>query len=70
MNVIPTKPDFLSVKPYYSVRELCSLLGISRALFYKLRQDGRGPDVIKLGRRTLITNEALQAWRRRLEKAA
>ncbi len=31
---------------------------------------GRGPAVIKLGKRTLITNEAVQAWRRSLEKAA
>jgi excisionase family DNA binding protein len=66
MDTTSKKP----VKSYYSVRELCSLLGISRALFYKLRQEGRGPNVIKLGKRTLITNEALQAWQRWLEKAA
>ncbi len=63
-------PDVVPVKPIYSVREICCQFGISRAMFYKLRQQGRGPAVIKLGKRTLITNEAAEAWRRSLEKAA
>ena len=70
MQTKSISPDVVSVKPIYSVREVCGLFGISRALFYKLRQEGRGPAVIKLGKRTLISNEALQAWWRSLEKAA
>lgn len=70
MQTQSTSPNVLPLKLIYSVREVCGLFGISRALFYKLRQEGRGPAVIKLGKRTLISNEALQAWQRSLEKAA
>lgn len=63
-------PDLIPIKPIYSVKEFCCQHGISRALFYKLRQEGHGPSVIKVGKRTLITNEAAEAWRRTLEKVA
>jgi hypothetical protein len=63
-------PDLIPVKPIYSVKEFCCQHGISRALFYKLRQEGNGPGVIKAGKRTLITNEAAEAWRRSLEEPA
>ena len=50
-----------------SVAEFCRDHGISRALFYELLKDGRGPTVAKVGRRTLISSEAAEAWRRRME---
>ena len=51
----------------YSVRDFCREHGISRGLFYRLLREGRGPRVMKVGRRTLISQEAADAWRRRME---
>jgi excisionase family DNA binding protein len=63
-------PDLIPVKPVYSVKELCCQLGISRALFYRLLQEGKGPRILKAGKRTLITNEAAEEWKHRMERAA
>ena len=54
----------------YSVQEFCREHGISRGLFYRLLREGQGPRVIKAGRRTLISQEAAEEWRRRLEAAS
>lgn len=51
----------------FSVAEFCREHGISRGLFYSLLREGRGPRVIKAGRRTLISREAAADWRRRME---
>lgn len=51
----------------YSVAAFCAAFGIARSTFYRLLQNGRGPTVIHLGRRTLISVEAADEWRRRLE---
>ena len=40
---------------------------MSRACFYKLLKDDRGPAVMKVGRRTIISAEAAASWRRRME---
>lgn len=42
--------------------------GISRAMLYRLLADGRGPRVVRLGRRTLVRREALAEWLRKLEE--
>jgi predicted DNA-binding transcriptional regulator AlpA len=70
MQAKATCPDVVPVKPIYSIREFCCQHGISRALLYKLLQAGNGPKIIKVGRRTLITNEAAEEWRRSRENAA
>jgi excisionase family DNA binding protein len=54
----------------FSVQEFCRAHGISRGTFYKLLIRGRGPKAIKIGTRTLITTEAAEEWRRRLEREA
>ncbi len=51
----------------YSVQDFCHEHGISRGLFYKLLRQGLGPNIIKVGRRTLISQEAAREWRRRME---
>lgn len=53
----------------YTVPEFCSAHRISRALFYLLVRDGRGPRLLKAGRRTLVTADAAADWRRQLERA-
>jgi predicted DNA-binding transcriptional regulator AlpA len=50
-----------------SVNSFCQAHSISRALFYKLLRDGEGPMVIKAGRRTIISLEAAEAWRKQME---
>lgn len=53
----------------YTVPEFCTAHRISRALFYIILRDGRGPRVLKLGRKTLVTADAAADWRRRMEAA-
>ncbi len=57
-------------KAAFSVADFCREHAISRGLFYQLLKDGKGPKTMKLGRRTLISQEAAQEWRRRMETAA
>jgi predicted DNA-binding transcriptional regulator AlpA len=60
----------VSGKACYSVDEFCSAHAISRAMFYKLRADGRAPRTMAVGSRTLISYEAATEWRRACESTA
>jgi len=46
-----------------SVDAFCEKYGICRASFYNLLKTGRGPKVLKIGTRILISAEADDAWR-------
>ena len=50
----------------FSVDSFCEAYQISRALFYKLLKEGRGPAVMKVGRRTLISRAAATEWQQRM----
>jgi len=52
---------------HYTVNSLCEKMTISRSLFYKLRSQGRGPDLIKIGNRSVITQGAADMWVQALE---
>jgi hypothetical protein len=54
----------------YNVLGFCLAHGLSRRMFYVMRRAGDGPRIMKCGRRTLISIEAAQAWRRARERAA
>lgn len=54
----------------YSVHEFCIAHGITRVMFYKMLKDGRGPKIMKVGTRTLISLEAASDWRRQCEAGA
>jgi predicted site-specific integrase-resolvase len=54
----------------YSVREWCKRRGICVATFYNRLKYGDMPKIIKIGRRTIITAEADQEWRGRMEALA
>jgi predicted DNA-binding transcriptional regulator AlpA len=54
-------------KACYSVDEFCSAHAISRAMFYKLRADGKAPPTMAVGSRTLVSYEAAADWRRSCE---
>jgi predicted DNA-binding transcriptional regulator AlpA len=51
----------------YSVSDFCQTNGISRSLFYKLCREGKGPRMMRVGRRTLISYEANIEWRKSVE---
>jgi hypothetical protein len=51
----------------FTVPQFCAAHGISRALFYILQREKRGPRVMKCGKRTLIARESAERWRREME---
>ena len=54
----------------YSIPEFCRTHGgISEAFFHKLVSEGRGPKLMKVGTRTLVSVEADAAWRAQQEAA-
>ncbi|MDR6216234.1 hypothetical protein [Paracidovorax wautersii] len=56
-------------KSAYSVEEFCMLHGIGRTFFYDLLKNGRGPEIMKVGRRTLISRGAAEHWCSKMELA-
>lgn len=58
-----------SSRDAYTVAQFCQAHGFSRALFYRLLAEGRGPKLIKLGKRTLISRESAAEWRAEMEAA-
>jgi excisionase family DNA binding protein len=57
-KVLETQPIRLT----YSVEEAGDLLGIGRSLAYELAQEGTLPGVRHLGRRYVVSKQALDAW--------
>ena len=54
----------------YTIDEWCRRHRLSRATFYNLLRRGEAPRVMKVGIRTIISREASEEWRRRLEEHA
>ena len=52
----------------HDINSFCGAHKISRALFYLLVKEGRGPRLMRAGRRTLITKEAAADWRQKMER--
>ena len=57
-----------NVKEACSVSEFCEAFGLCHATFYNLLKTGRGPKIMKVGRRTLISEVAKQEWCRCMEQ--
>lgn len=58
-------------KHAFTVDQFCAAHGdISRAFFYKLVRAGRGPRLMKVGTRTLVSEEAAAEWRKEMERHA
>ena len=53
-----------------TVAQLCARNQISRVHFYELRKHGRGPKIMKMGRRTLITLQSESDWHAQMEAAS
>lgn len=55
-------------KQSLTIADFCAGHGnISRSFFHKLVNEGRGPRLMKIGRRTLISIEAAAEWRAKME---
>jgi hypothetical protein len=54
----------------YSISEFCAMVDISVSMYGKLRREGLTPREMRLGRRVLISSEALAQWRTEREAAA
>lgn len=52
-----------------SVPEFCRAHRISPSFFYKLQREKRGPRLMRIGGRTLVSAEAAADWRRAIECA-
>src|SRR5690348_15506756 len=52
----------------FSVAEFCTTHAISRSTLYQMVAFGHGPALSKVGRRTLISAEAAERWRREIER--
>jgi len=51
----------------FSISEFCRMHGIGRTLFYNLPPHER-PAIMMVGGKRLISAEAAEAWRRRMER--
>lgn len=47
----------------FTFKEFCALHNFSRTTLYDLFRNGKGPAVIPVGRRRLISVEAAKEWR-------
>ena len=51
----------------FSIGEFCAAHRISTDFYFKLARQGLGPTIMKVGGRTLISQEAAADWRRARE---
>jgi hypothetical protein len=54
----------------YTIEEFCRSHGFSRAHYFNVAREGRGPRIMRVGARVLISKEAAAEWRRTREAAA
>jgi hypothetical protein len=54
----------------FSIPDFCRRHRLSQSFYFKLQQEGRGPRVMKIGARVLISKEAAAEWRREREQPA
>ena len=52
------------------IKTFCKNYGISTSMFYKLRRQGKAPKSMLIGKRRLITSEAIVAWQKQMEDAS
>lgn len=53
----------------YTIEAFCEAHGFSRAHYFNQAKEGRGPRVMRVGSRVLISKEAAAEWRREREAA-
>jgi len=58
----------MSQPQVFDIKSFCETHKISRSFLYRLIGEGRGPRLMKLGRRTLISAESAAEWRAQMEE--
>ena len=58
------------VKLAFSIAEFCTAHGISEAFYFELQKTGKGPKVMRVGTRRLISIEAAARWREAMSDTA
>lgn len=51
----------------FTVDGFCRAYLISKAMFYVLAKEGKGPKTFRVGRKRLVSWESAEAWRRAME---
>lgn len=51
----------------YTIPQFCDGHNVSRTHYYALLKEGKGPRMMRVGRRHLISAEAAADWRKRME---
>ncbi len=54
----------------YTVKQFTQAYNLSRSTVYRMWRDGRGPRVLRVGRKVLISVEAAEEWVRAMEAEA
>ncbi len=54
-------------KQTYSIQQFCEAHNISRAKFYLLLNEGKGPRLMRVGKRRLVSVESAADWRKMME---
>ena len=57
----------MSINKTQTINDFCESNKISRSMFYKLLRQGKGPRLMKVGRKRLVTPEAAAAWRETMQ---
>lgn len=60
------KPEPLA----FTISGFCERHNISRRLFYNLLEQGRAPELMRVGSKPLVSVEAAAAWRKRMAQGA
>ncbi|MDN7503486.1 hypothetical protein QZM43_12180 [Burkholderia orbicola] len=50
----------------YTLAQFCAAYHISRVHYYTLKEQGKAPQEMRLGRRVIITRRSAEAWEERL----
>jgi hypothetical protein len=64
----PEVPPFRGPPAAYDIVGFCRAHSISESFFYKLVDQGRGPRLMRVGRRVLVSAESAAAWRAAMEE--
>lgn len=54
----------------HDIKTFCKNFGISTSMFYKLRRQGKAPKTMLIGKRRLISTEAIAEWQKQMEDPA
>jgi len=58
----------MNIPQAYDVESFCKKFNISKSMFYKLKRQGRAPRIMKIGKRTIISIEAVTEWQAQMEE--